>query len=310
MSEENKEAIEVQPVSVIRELAQGEIDIQISTAKRYPRSIKAFQDEVKTMATLNEDVAASCFYSVPRAGKMIQGPSARFAEIVALAWGNLRAGARVIVIEETQIIAQGKAFDLEKNTAYEVEVRRKITDKKGRRYSEDMITTTCNAACSIALRNAVLKVVPKSYTDPIFHEVKKIAIGDASTLVERRSKMLGKYALMGVLEEHILAKVEKKNIVDVNVEDLEALLGIFNAIKDGDTSIDEEFFKMAAQDQVKPIEELVKEFEAMATSEKWDFFITDQDRALLADGNAKQGDLLRIKKYATKAMSEADNENS
>lgn len=308
MDNENQDLVQVESASVTRELVQGEIDQQISTAKNYPRSIKKFQDELKSMATLNEEVAGSCFYSIRRAGKIIKGPSVRFAEMVALSWGNLRAGSRTIAIEETQIVAQGRAFDLEKNTAYEVEVRRRITDKKGFRYSEDMINTTCNAACSIALRNAVLKVVPKSYTDPILEEVKKIAVGDARTLVDRRQGMMDRYAKMGVLEEHILAKMEKKNIVDIDIEDLEMLYGIFNAIRDGDSSIDEEFFKVPAQDQAKPIEELVKEFQDMAEKEGWNFYIKSDDVELLTNGAPKQGDLLRIKGYAIKAKAKHDKE--
>lgn len=53
--------------------------------------------------------------------------------------------------------AQGVFHDLERNVAITYEVRRRIVDKNGRRYKPDMIGVTANAACSIALRNAILR---------------------------------------------------------------------------------------------------------------------------------------------------------
>ncbi|MCH8841084.1 MAG: hypothetical protein IH831_10535 [Planctomycetes bacterium] len=47
-------------------LNASEIDMQIATAKKYPRSIKQFQNEALQMATLNEDIAGECIYSLPR----------------------------------------------------------------------------------------------------------------------------------------------------------------------------------------------------------------------------------------------------
>ena len=48
------------------------------------------------MATIDAEVAGSCFYKLSRGGKTIEGPSVRLAEIVASAWGNLKFGARII----------------------------------------------------------------------------------------------------------------------------------------------------------------------------------------------------------------------
>src|SRR5678816_4803120 len=98
------------------------------------------------------------FYSLPRGGRNIVGPSVRFAEVVASSWGNIRSGARIIDIDDKFITAQGQCFDLEKNICVQVEVKRRITKKDGKRYDDDMIGVTGNAACSISLRNAVFKV--------------------------------------------------------------------------------------------------------------------------------------------------------
>src|SRR5690242_11581167 len=104
-------------------IERAHIDQQISTAKRYPRSIKRFLDEAMQMVSLNESIAAQCVYALPRREKdkatgqwitkAIEGPSARFAEIVASAWGNCRAGARVVSTAGEFVTAQGVFHDLE-----------------------------------------------------------------------------------------------------------------------------------------------------------------------------------------------------
>ena len=96
-------------------LNKSEIDMQVATAHKYPRSVKRFRDETLAMVTLNENVAQECIYSLPRDGKNIEGPSARFAEVVASAWGNSRAGARVVSDAGDFVTAQGVFHDLERN---------------------------------------------------------------------------------------------------------------------------------------------------------------------------------------------------
>ena len=120
-------------------LNKSEIDMQVATAHKYPRSVKRFRDETLAMVTLNENVAQECIYSLPRDGKNIEGPSARFAEVVASAWGNSRAGARVVSDAGDFVTAQGVFHDLERNVAITYEVQRRIVDKRGNRFKPDMI---------------------------------------------------------------------------------------------------------------------------------------------------------------------------
>jgi hypothetical protein len=144
--------------------------MQIATAKQYPRSITSSLKEAMTLATLDEETAASMFYALPReAAKRSRVPSARLAEIMAYSWGNLRVDADIVAEDKTTVTAMGTCFDLEKNVAVRVRVKRRITDKqRGKRYNEDMIGVTSNAAISIALRNCVFKVVPRAFVDRIY----------------------------------------------------------------------------------------------------------------------------------------------
>lgn len=228
-----------QPMSEL--ISAAEINQQIATAKRYPRSITEFMREARAMVTLNESIAQQCIYALPRDGKTIEGPSARFAEIVAHAWGNSRAGARIVNEGQEFITAQGVMHDLEKNVAITFEVQRRITDKNGKRYKADMIGVTGNAASSIALRNAILKAVPKAFWEPLYGEARKVVAGDVKTLANKRAEAIKQFAIFGVNEAQILAKLGKAGIADVTVDDLLILFGILTAIKEGDTTPEEAF---------------------------------------------------------------------
>lgn len=242
--EDHTNGHETEPVempAVLDSQIRGEFDVQIATAKRYPRNIGAFKRQAMDMATLDEETASGCFYSLPRGGKPIEGPSARLAEIVLSAWGNVRAETKVVDVGDKEITSESTTWDLEKNVAIRIQVKRRITEKNGRRYSDDMIVVTGNAACSIALRNSVFKVIPMVYTKAIYHAARQVAIGDVKTLAAKRAEMIQYFGKMGVQQERVFAVVGKKNIEDVGLEELATLKGLATAIKEGDTSVDEAF---------------------------------------------------------------------
>lgn len=225
----------------LAELTGSEIEQQISVARRYPRSIRTFQREAKEMVTLSEEIAGECMYALPRAGKKIEGPSARFAEVIASAYGNCRAGARTIAEDDKFVTAMGFFFDTQRNVAITYEVKRRITDSKGKRFGDDMIGVTANAACSIALRNAILKGVPKAFWKGLYDEARKCAIGDVETLGERRTKMLAYFAKLGAPNDKVFALLEVAGEADITLDHLAQLKGLATAIKDGETNIDSAF---------------------------------------------------------------------
>lgn len=237
----------VEPGTLAR-LVESEINQQVATAKRYPRSLQRFADEAMQMVTLDKATAQECMYALPRDGKSIVGPSARFAEIIASAWGNNRAGARVVDVGGEFVTAQGVFHDLERNVAVTIEVQRRITDKNGRRYKEDMIGVTGNAAVSIALRNAVLKGVPKAFWAPMFESALTIIRGDAKTLADRRGQALD-YAMKAhaVSAERVCMALGVEGVNDIGLDELVTLRGMLQAIKDGDSTADQLFPETAAR---------------------------------------------------------------
>jgi hypothetical protein len=229
-------------------VAKGEIDQQIATAKKFPRSIKQFIDTATELATLDEETAEECIYALPRDGRTIEGPSARFAEILAYAWGNCRAGARTIGEDKDFVKSQGTFYDLEKNVGIQFEVSRRIVDKRGNRFKPDMIGTTANAAGSIALRNAVLKGIPKAFWKKAYQRARGVVAGDFKTLANRRAEAFKQFAVFGVTPDMIFSLLQIKGVEDVTLDHMVTLKGILTAIKEGDTTPEQVFAPQTTQD--------------------------------------------------------------
>lgn len=267
--------IEVKSVDVIQAIDRAETDVQVATAKQYPRDVAKVLNTIRTYGQMDIDTAQECFYSLARAGSPIEGVSVRFAEIVAGAWGNMRIATRIIGNDGRTITAQGVAHDLETNLAVSVEVKRRITDKWGKTFSEDMQVVTGNAAAAIAFRNAVLKVVPKAITKNVIDEIKKVAVGTVKDIDSRRTAMLAYFKdKLGVTEEQVLSYCDVSKVENIDNDMLFNLRGAINAINEGDSTVEELFVeplkekKKAAVAEKKAVTAQDKAAQAMAKSVK------------------------------------------
>jgi hypothetical protein len=230
-------------------ITKAEIDMQISTAKAFPRSVKESIDKALSIASISQEVAESCIYAIPRGGKKLEGPSVRLAEIVASSFGNIRTGARVIANDGKTVTAQGICHDLETNNCVTVEVRKSILDRNGNTYSEDMQVVTGNAACAIAFRNVVFKVIPAALVESVYEKVKLVAKGTSETLEVRRSKAVNWLQGKGISDKQICDTLAVKKIGDIDLEKLATLTQYKTAINNGDTTLEEVF----AEQVVKPV---------------------------------------------------------
>lgn len=234
------QSLQQAPVDV---LERANVDSQVATAKQYPRNIRRSIDNSIVMATMDNETAQSCGYALPRGGKPITGPSVHLAKIIVSNWGNMRTEAKVVQITDKQIISRGTAWDLETNVASAFEVRRSIIDKKGNRFSDDMITVTGNAANSIAYRNAVFSVVPKAVVDKVYKAAQKCITGDLSDnekLLKRRTDAINYFNdEWGITEEEVVKLCGKQTVNQIKAEEIALLLGMVQSLKDGDTTVDE-----------------------------------------------------------------------
>jgi len=245
---------------VLAAINSSEIDSQVATAHKFPRDVEASLKRIEMLASVDEETASDCFYVLRRNGSggetTIEGLSARMAEIIASSWGNLRVQARIINNDGKFITAQGVCHDLESNYAVSKEVRRRITDRNGRMYSDDMIVVTGNAACAIAMRNAVLAVVPKAITNTIVKRVKKIAMGQSLDVVTARTQMVNYFAKLGVTTEQLCNYLNIVNLDAITQQDIFTMRATAQAIKEGTTTVRETFVlpQQQASDAAKALD--------------------------------------------------------
>lgn len=244
LEREMSSALAPRDSDVLGVLSRAEIDQQIATAHKFPRSVDAFRKRALGLVSLNESIARGCVYALPRDGKVIEGPSVRFAEIIQSTWGNARSGARVVDVDDEYVTAQGIFHDLQSNSAICYEVRRRITNKKGQRFNADMIGVTANAACSIALRNAIQRGIPRAFWDDIYEAARKTIMGDFKTLENRRQEAIKAFMPYGVTKEQIFELLKIGGLHDMQPEHLVQLHGVLNAIKE-EGSTPEEIFGSA-----------------------------------------------------------------
>lgn len=244
----------VQVVKATREIVSAEVDVQIATANRFPRNVDDFQDKLTTLAAMNQPVAESCFYALPRrtkdgGTKHIVGPSIRFAEILTTAWKNLRVGSRVTEVHVLpkwhasdkwgHVTVEAACHDLESNVVWTKEYRQKIEvdPKKG---GVELATNSAQSRCA---RNAVLAAVPRALWQPVLDgEVKKCAAGTDEGIAERRAKALELYAAQGIPKERIAAHFRRQSAGELTSDDLLTLRTIWKSWRDGALESLEEAF--------------------------------------------------------------------
>ena len=222
-------------------LARADLDVQITTARRFPRSITKATSNILTLATMDEGTAEECIYALKRDGKAIRGPSIRLAEIIGQQWGNNRASAQIVSIDRDNkmIVAEGIFHDLESNSAVKTTVQRRISKRDGKIYSDDMINVVSAAACSIARRNAILAGVPKGVWRKALEAAEQIIRGDVKTLTERRDAAIKAFAHFGISPDQIFGVLGIKGIDDVDLDALVDLRGMFSALKNGELTVEE-----------------------------------------------------------------------
>lgn len=242
----NYEVMQVQQdqnIIQIDAVERANVDSQVATAKQYPRDLARSINNSIAMATMDYNTAQSCGYALPRGGKPITGPSVHLAKLIVSNWGNIRAEAKVVQITDKQVISRGTCWDLENNVATAFEVRRSIVGKGGKRFTDDMITVTGNAANSIAYRNAVFSVIPKAVVDKVYQAAQHFITGDLSDeekIVARRKKCIDYFKdEYGITEDEVVMLCGKQTVNQIKAEQIALLLGITQSLKDGDTTVEE-----------------------------------------------------------------------
>lgn len=223
-----------------------EMDVQSRSARAHRREIEVAVKECKALVQ-DREIAESMTYALERYDrktgktKVIRGPSIRCAELIAYAWGNIRFAGNIIEVGARSVLAEGLAIDLERNNAARVTASRRIVGKNGVRYSDDMIELTSAVAQSIAIRNAILKVIPGAFVKQVLDEAENVIARGSGETSKRFDAALRWAASEGISEEEVLAFLGIPSASEVRPSDLNRLLQVANAIREGEATADDVF---------------------------------------------------------------------
>ena len=222
---------------------ESSIDKDVITARAFPRDVHKCVKNIEMTIAMSPEVAASCYYTVPRAGKNITGASIRLAEICSSFWGNMQSGTRIVSNNGKSVVVEGWCLDLETNAKVSHEVSRGIVNKKGEPYSTDMQNTTIAAASAIAFRNVIFKTIPRVFIDQALQTAMDIAVMNRTQeeFEKKRQNMFEVLEHLGVRVANIFTFFGKSSIQEFEVEDMRMISGVRTSIKEGMLKAEEAF---------------------------------------------------------------------
>ena len=228
-------------------------EIQLRIARENPRDEGAILVRLENELIKYAEYAEEMFYSIAykdnrnRMINFVEGPSIRASEHIWTRWGNCTVAARVADDRGNKIMVQGMFFDYETGllNLADLEVLKMGKRKDGGTYplSGADLQKKVAATESKVKRNAFLGSIPvwikHRYVDKCF----ELALGSSDkTIPERIDKskkfFVEKLKVSPAAATELIDKVRESYPGIADRELLRYLIGIKNAIKDGNAEID------------------------------------------------------------------------
>ena len=252
-------------VAVESSRAIAEAQGKLIMAKRFPRNYtESYAKAIE--ACQRKGFAEKAFFSYPRGGQTVTGVTIRFAEEMARCYGNLDYGIKEMSHEEGKSEMQAYCWDLETNTIssqnftveHVLEVKggnRKLTSQR------DIYERTANDGAR-RLRSRILAILPPDLVEDCITECKRTLAGQNDIpLIDKVKNMVTAFAKLGVKKE-MLEKRLGHTIESVNADELTEYIGIYNGLKQKETTISDWFEQPKTASQMT---ELLKEEEAKSS---------------------------------------------
>ena len=173
------------------------------------------------------------------------GPTIRFAEELARCWGNIDYGIKELSQDVGKSEMQAYAWDLETN-AMSVQnftnphVREVGGKAKTLTSQRDIYEINANMGAR-RLRARILAILPNDLVEMAIQECKKTLAGkNDEPLVDRVKKMVVAFSKIGVTQEQIERRLKRK-VDTMTIDDFTDYIGIYNAIKQGESKPSEWF---------------------------------------------------------------------
>lgn len=258
----NAPGINVGAVTIESSKAIAEAQGKLIIAKNFPRDEHLAYAKVME-ACKRRSLAEKAIYSYPRSGSTISGPSIRLAEELARCWGNVDFGIKELSQKDGESEMSAYCWDMETNTmSSQTFVVAHVRDtKKGQvRLTEqrDIYENNANMA-GRRLRARILAILPPDLVEAAVAECKKTLAGDNDIpIADRINKMVASFAKFGVKIDTLEKRLGRK-IDTMTTEDICEYAGIYNSLKDGNSSISDWFDVKLNADKSKELTELIME---------------------------------------------------
>ena len=235
--------------------AKALVEARITVALKRPRDIDLTRQKLMREAQ-RPSFAEAAIYRKP-VGQGIEGPSIRFVEQAIAALTNIEVTSPTIYDDAEKRIVRVIVADLETNTSFAQdvtitktverngirdgdEVLRTRQNKQGKtvyikKATDDEILNTQGALVSKAVRTLGLRLIPGWLVDEVLDEVRKTRESDAGDPDAAKRKLFDSFAKIGVDAAQLKAYLGHDGAA-INARERQELLGLFNALKDGETS--------------------------------------------------------------------------
>lgn len=222
----------------------AEIQARVLMAYHRPRDENAAHTRImKACGRLK--VAENAEYSYHRGGEAITGPTIRLAEVIAQSWPNFKFGFRVLDQTRTKSTVEAFAWDLEMNTdrTLTFEVSHERHTKRGKYLLTDPrdIYEMISNYAQRRVRMCILALIPIDIVEDAIEACRETQQkGMGKTREDRVRKMVLVFDKIGVKQDEIEKRLGHS--VDKTTDDeLAELIAVYNALRDGITSIADEF---------------------------------------------------------------------
>ena len=234
-------------------------DIQyIDVAKRYPREAHTFIDRLYNLATADMECAENCYYSRfnRQKNKEEYYESIRLTELAVNEWRNIK-----IFLDEPKIDIENKlvsvrAIGMDYESANQISIvkyrnltKQEITfltnyDKLSYKEQNFGLATKVDATMASAYRACVQKLIPRIFMQTVMNKIiRRIHnhVDENKDLNMRLQNSIMHFQKQGISLPAILQYLNKANISELDVNDLTNLRGVFTAIRDGQSSLEQIF---------------------------------------------------------------------
>ena len=236
--------------------AVAEVQAAIVVAQQCPR------DEARARAAILEAcqtkaLAGRAFFSFPRAGATVAGPSIHLARELARCWGNIQYGITELRRDTVNGMSEMSAWawDVQTNTrsvnTFQVPHMR---DKRGSAPVpivdlRDVYENNANMGAR-RLREAIFAVIPTWLTDQAQDQCNAtITKGDGTPLAEQVGRAAAALDSLGVSLDRVEAKVGRKR-GEWTAHDVARLHVSFTSLQQGTVTADEEFPRLVSATSV------------------------------------------------------------